>query len=216
MVFKRRNKMPWAERLRESLSPRKGWWRGLAYMGHRIKRIPDTPHRIALGIACGVFIGFSPFFGIHMLAAIGIAYLIGANPLAAAIGTWMNNPVTFPFIVAGALNLGRILTGRDRFRGPADSIAADFEKAMHSIWGIMRGWFGHGNHFQHEGMRPFFFDVFLPYVVGAAALGLVAGSIMYVIVRPLIAAFQHRRSEKLKERQRKHQEDEQSKADTAS
>ena len=31
--------------------------------GHRVRRLPDTPHRIALGFACGVFVSFTPFFG---------------------------------------------------------------------------------------------------------------------------------------------------------
>ena len=54
MVFKRRDKPPFSIRMRELLYPRRGWRRAIEYLGHRVRRLPDTPHRIALGFACGL------------------------------------------------------------------------------------------------------------------------------------------------------------------
>ena len=71
MVFKRRDKPPLLSRLREAVLPRRGWRRGIEYLGHRVRRLPDTPHRIALGFACGVFVSFTPFFGLHFVLAAG-------------------------------------------------------------------------------------------------------------------------------------------------
>ena len=62
MVFKRRDKLHWVENLRAYILPRTGWKRTLTYMAHRLKRLPDTPERIALGLAFGVFTSWSPFF----------------------------------------------------------------------------------------------------------------------------------------------------------
>ena len=67
---------PSSSRLREALLPRRGWRRGVEYLSHRVRRLPDTPHRIALGFACGVFGSFTPFFGLHIVLAAVIARLL--------------------------------------------------------------------------------------------------------------------------------------------
>ena len=61
MVFKRRDKPPLIARLREALAAARAAGGGrIEYLGHRVRRLPDTPHRIALGFACGVFASFTP------------------------------------------------------------------------------------------------------------------------------------------------------------
>ena len=63
MVFKRRKSLPIARKIREGLFPEKGWSRAAEYMMARIKRLPDSPKNISFGVAIGVFVSFSPFFG---------------------------------------------------------------------------------------------------------------------------------------------------------
>ena len=59
MVFKRRDRRsPW-QVVRELVYPRGGWKRAFHYVTHRIRRLPDTPHKIARGIWAGVFVTFS-------------------------------------------------------------------------------------------------------------------------------------------------------------
>ena len=79
MVFKRRDKPPLLLRVREVVLPQRGWGRAIEYLGHRVRRLPDSPHRIAFGLAIGVFASFSPFFGAHLLLAAGLAKLLRAN-----------------------------------------------------------------------------------------------------------------------------------------
>ena len=62
MILKRREKAPFSDRLRQAVAPRKGFWRGMDYIGKRLRRLPDSPHRIALGFACGALASFSTFF----------------------------------------------------------------------------------------------------------------------------------------------------------
>jgi uncharacterized protein (DUF2062 family) len=112
MIFKRRDKPPFWGRLREVLYPRKGFWRGMDYVRRRLHRLPDSPHRIALGFACGAFISFTPFFTLHFFLAAGMAWAFRANILASIFGTAVGNPLTFPFIATGSLWLGRYLLGR--------------------------------------------------------------------------------------------------------
>ena len=93
MVFKRRVKPSFVSRVRAAVLPKRGYRRGVEYLGHRMRRLPDTPHRIALGFACGVFSSFTPFFGLHIILAAVIARLLRSNIVAALIGTAAGNPL---------------------------------------------------------------------------------------------------------------------------
>ncbi len=175
-MFRRRNPQPLRDRVREFLSPRKGWRRGYAYLGKRMQRLPDTPHRIALGFAAGVQASFTPFFGFHFIAGAALAFAIRGNVLASAVGTFLGNPLTFPFIAAASLWVGRRLTGME-FHDPQAG------------WSF--GWLWHNID-----------AIFLPYIVGGILPGLATSVAAYFVVRPLIAAYQARRRLKLMERAR--------------
>ena len=82
-------------------------------MTHRIKRLPGTPQSIAAGVACGVAASFTPLVGLHFILAALIAWLIGGNIIASAIGTVAGNPWTFPFIWIGIYRLGALILGWD-------------------------------------------------------------------------------------------------------
>ena len=55
----------------------------------------DPPHRIALGLALGIFIGFLPIMGIQMAVVTLLAIPLRGNLKAALAGVWVSNPVTF-------------------------------------------------------------------------------------------------------------------------
>jgi len=59
-----------------------------------IFNVQDTPHRIALAFAFGVFMGISPFLGLHYIGGIFLAWLFRLNRLVAVIGISVNNPWT--------------------------------------------------------------------------------------------------------------------------
>ena len=67
MVFKRRNPRTWLRTVAEVFYPRGGWRRAVSYVIHRLRRLPDPPHKIARGVAAGVFVCFTPFFGFHFV-----------------------------------------------------------------------------------------------------------------------------------------------------
>ncbi|MFV0473483.1 MAG: DUF2062 domain-containing protein, partial [Pikeienuella sp.] len=73
MVFKRRDRRSWLRIVGESFWPRGGWGRAALYVQHRIRRLPDKPQRIARGISCGVFVSFTPLYGLHFIAAFFVA-----------------------------------------------------------------------------------------------------------------------------------------------
>jgi len=59
-----------------------------------IIKVKDTPHQIALSFALGVFMGNSPFLGIHYIGAFFLAWLFRLNKLVAFAGASVNNPWT--------------------------------------------------------------------------------------------------------------------------
>ncbi|WP_431358125.1 hypothetical protein [Sulfitobacter albidus] len=53
MIFKRRDPKPWLRSVAEFLWPRGGWTRAFHYVKHRMRRLPDSPERIARGSGPG-------------------------------------------------------------------------------------------------------------------------------------------------------------------
>jgi uncharacterized protein (DUF2062 family) len=58
----------------------------------KLLQIQDTPERTALAFSIGIFLGFSPFLGLHTLAGLAIAFLFRLNRLAILVGVWTNTP----------------------------------------------------------------------------------------------------------------------------
>lgn len=59
-----------------------------------IFQIKESPHRIALAFAMGVFMGISPLLGLHYIGGVLLAMLFRLNKLVAIIGISVNNPWT--------------------------------------------------------------------------------------------------------------------------
>lgn len=196
MIFKRRERPSTYHRVREAVAPRKGFWRGVDYINKRMRRLPDSPHRIALGFACGAMASFTPFFGLHFIIAAGMAWLVRGNILAALFGTVVGNPLTFPLISAVSLWMGRWLLGLRESGSDFEAITHAFAQGLNSIWGTVKSWFGYGPSML-DGLRVFLIDVFLPYLVGGIVPGLVTAAACYWIIGPLVAAYQERRRKKL-------------------
>ncbi|TPE52465.1 DUF2062 domain-containing protein [Amaricoccus solimangrovi] len=192
MVFKRRDKPPVLVRLREWVYPRRGYRRGIEYLGHRVRRLPDTPHRIALGFACGAFISFTPLFGLHLVCGVGLAWLLRCNVMASLIGTLVGNPLTFPFIAGLSLTLGRRILGHGVSGRDFGRIAEAFSQAASGLWESSLSLFGFG-HPQWQKLSLFVYDMAWPYMVGGLLPGIVTGIASYYMVRPIVTAYQARR-----------------------
>ncbi len=196
MVFKRRERQSWLQRLRDFLYPRTGWRRAIEYLGHRIKRLPDTPHKIALGFSCGVFVSFSPFFGFHFVLAGVCAVLVRGNVLASFLGTLVGNPLTFPIIATTSLSLGRRMTGVGSDHLGFGGLKEAFVAAFSGLWQSLKAAFGLAEPALHK-LAAFWSDIFIPYWIGGIVPGLITAAAFYFLTRPLIAAYQARRRSRL-------------------
>jgi uncharacterized protein (DUF2062 family) len=199
VVFKRRDRRrPW-QVAREMVYPRGGWKRALYYVTHRIRRLPDTPHKIARGIWAGVFISFSPFFGLHFVGAALIAWALRGNILASAIGTFFGNPLTYVPIGVISLQTGHFLLGRTFDESQHGTFLDGFAAAARDLNDNFMALFS-GREAHWDGLAVFWHEIFFPYLIGGILPGIVAATACYYVTIPLVSAYQHRRKGRLKEK----------------
>ncbi|MDJ0508491.1 MAG: DUF2062 domain-containing protein [Crocosphaera sp.] len=83
-------------------------WR---YFYLRFLRLRGTPGYISRGLACGVFAGCFPLFGLQTIIGVLLAVIFRGHKLAAAAGTWISNPLTYVPIFAFNYKMGELLLG---------------------------------------------------------------------------------------------------------
>jgi uncharacterized protein len=199
LVFKRRDRRSVWRLLVESFWPKGGWARAFSYVKHRVRRLPDPPHRIARGIMAGIMATFTPFFGFHFATAALIAWVMRGNILAAMLTTFAGNPITFPFIGAISLQLGTSILGTPPVRGEPQSVIDSFSRAMGDLWHNFLAIFT-PERAEWSNLLVFSREVFMPYLVGGIVPGIVFGLIFYYVSVPLLVAYQNRRKGRLKEK----------------
>lgn len=159
--------------------------------------MPDPAHKISRGIAAGVFTSFTPLFGMHFFIAAFLAWGMRGNIIAALLATFAGNPLTFPLIAAVSMELGSYILGQHVL--PLPLVLSSFSDAANDLWRNFIAVFN--NDPAHwGGLRVFFERVFLPYLVGGLAPGLIAGGASYFLANPVIVAYQKARVARMKKR----------------
>ncbi|MBK5282839.1 MAG: DUF2062 domain-containing protein [Nitrospiraceae bacterium] len=78
----------------------------------QVLHLRESPQRTALAFAIGVFIGFSPAYGLHTVMVLFCAWALGLNFLALMVGAFLNNPWTVVPILGATYWVGALLLGR--------------------------------------------------------------------------------------------------------
>ena len=107
------------------------------YISLSIKRIKGSPQALALGLATGFSISFTPFIGLHALLAMFISWVIGGSMAAALIGTLFGNPWTFPFIWYLTYEIGQIIN-YGFFSYNAEFSFQSIKKEISTVLGILK------------------------------------------------------------------------------
>lgn len=143
----------------------------------------EEPHeRVAAAIALGVGVGFSPFLGVHILLALGLAFLFRLNRLDALLGQFAGNPWTLPPVYAVGYRLGRSILRYDSHTVPR----LPWEKLLHhDFWMAFRG--------------PTLVPRLLSFLVGTTVLAAAIALATYLVTRAALALF-HRRHPRVAER----------------
>lgn len=193
MVFKRRTPRSYTQTVAETFYPRGGWSRASRYIGHRLQRLPDPAYKISRGVAAGVFVCFTPFYGLHFLLSALVAWAIRGNILAALLATFFGNPFTFPFIAALSLELGSWMLGQPMV--PIYRVFGAFSDAAGELWHNVTAIFTPAQA-EWASLGEFFDTIFLPYLVGGIVPGLIAAIAAYYLSKPIITAYQKARDKR--------------------
>ena len=195
MVFKRRTPLTWTAWAKAQVYPAGGFKRATIYLWHRLRRLPDPPHRIARGVFAGTFVNFPPIFGLQMVAAAAMAWAMRGNVLAAVLGTFLSNPLTTPFIAAVSIKLGYFILG---IPGGVDlnELFLAFGLAGGELWNNLLAIFGpEKTHW--SGLANFWHRIYWPYTVGSILPGIVTSLAFYWLTIPALTAYQSLRRRRL-------------------
>ncbi|MDR3043013.1 MAG: DUF2062 domain-containing protein [Desulfovibrio sp.] len=151
------------------------WWgrlrRFVRFQYLRLMRQSASAHSLAMGLAVGVFVGFLPIIPVQMAAAVALAFPVRGNKAAAALGTWVSNPVNVVPMYALMYWVGGLFVPTD----------ATFDPARLD----MRDMLATGA------------DFFLVMFLGGVVLGIPAALITYVLTFRGVNAYRQRRTIKL-------------------
>jgi uncharacterized protein len=142
----------------------------------KLLRLDDEPGKIALSFAVGIFITFSPFYGLHTILGILLFTLFRLNKVAVLIGAALNLPwftpgVYFPCYWVGA-HLWKLFPWLD---STELFTWADFTLFFTS-WANFKTLFIASN----------FLRVFLPTLLGTSIVGAIAAFASFYLVRHVI------------------------------
>ncbi|QUS36519.1 DUF2062 domain-containing protein [Falsirhodobacter algicola] len=198
MVFRRRQEHTFWQKLRQTVWPRSGWARAGQYLWHRVIRLPDDPRRVARGVFAGIFACFGPYLFHDYVIAVGLAWLIRGNIFAALVASCVNNPLTLPFFAVMSVSLGQHLLGVGQGL-PSWQIIGFFARALsdigHNLWALFSAADMHW-----AGLKLFFRQIYLPYLLGGTLIGVPAGLGAYAGVLWLVRAYRGLRTARLRAR----------------
>ncbi len=153
-------------------SAKAGLWARLRHwLGNihfRLVSIKDTPHSIALGVAIGIFFGFTPLWSLKTLLSIAVAWLCKSNKIAAAISVQLHDLI-LPFMPA--IYLWEYKVGFWSLHGHLPR-----RINLHAL--ALRDYF----HWE------VFFLLGRPLLIGSLIIGLPSAAIVYFICRGLVTS----------------------------
>ncbi len=162
------------------LWPTSSFARSTRYVLKRLLRVNATPYAIGMGVACGIFASFTPLLGLHFAIAFLLVYLLRANYLAAALGTFVGNPLTFPFFWALTYRVGQVILGRPVHHEAGPTLDGPTVYTLDGIAGFFeRTW-----------------PVVKPMLVGSVPLGITAAMAGYFLTYWAVVGYQTARHAK--------------------
>jgi hypothetical protein len=139
--------------------------------------LDDSPRRLAVALAVGVFISCTPFWGLQTILSVIVATVFRLNRAAAVTGTWINLPWFAPLVYGAAIKIGMLVAP-----GLREANAATLETLLHdpaalswaTVWSWLRG-------------------SSLPLLIGSTIVGAVAAVVTYAVAFTALARRRARR-----------------------
>lgn len=147
------------------------------FVVHKILGVHDSPHRIALGVAIGIFVTWTPTIGFQMALTLLLSTLLRANKVVGVPLVWISNPATLWIYIPNYL-LGCWLL---REEPSTDRLV----NALIQAFGV-----------NDNGLRERFvvlvqtlWDVLAPLMLGSVIVGAILGAICYLATYQGVLAY---------------------------
>lgn len=143
--------------------------KGISTLGlkDKIKQIimtNDPPKKVALSFAVGIFIGMSPFLGLHTIIGIAIAWICNLNKFVTIAGVYITNPWTVIPIYTFSTWVGAKLLGIQQVIPDINWNEASFYQIAHELKFLL-----------------------LPFFLGSTVLAIISGLAGYIIIYRLMS-----------------------------
>jgi uncharacterized protein (DUF2062 family) len=135
-------------------------------IGEKLFGIKDSPHKIALGFAIGIFSGIFP--GTGPIASMVLAFIFRANMASALIGSFATNTWLSFVILAIAVKLGSLISG------------LNWREVYASCVSLFKNF--HIANFLQLSILQILVPVFLGYVLIALFLGILSYFIIFLLI----------------------------------
>ncbi|MCC6346016.1 MAG: DUF2062 domain-containing protein [Nitrospirales bacterium] len=134
--------------------------------------IQDSPRKIALSFAVGIFLGMSPLLGLHTVLGIAAAWLFKLNKFVTILGVYITNPWTIVPLYTFSTWLGARMLGMGTIIPSIDWNAITF------------------SYFLKE-MKPLLW----PFLLGTTSVGILCAVLGYLVVHHAVMKSRGRRRE---------------------
>jgi uncharacterized protein (DUF2062 family) len=114
------------------------------------------------------------------------------NILAALMGTFFGNPLTYVPIGIASLQTGHWILGTTSYHDEHRSFGGKFADAGGDLWRNLVAFFS-DQPADWTGLRVFASEVFYPYLIGGILPGIITATVCYYLMVPLLRAYQKRR-----------------------
>ena len=157
------------------------WWSNPRSLVDYVLGLNDSAHRIALGVAVGMFWGMTPTVGVQMALVVGFYYLckplFDFNVKASLVTVYISNPLTMLAIYYFDYRVGALFVEGDLTKA---ELAAVLEYDGFADW-----W---------ETVKDLTVQVGWPMLIGAVVVGAASALAAYPITRWLVVTWRGRRS----------------------
>jgi len=125
----------------------------------QVIRLSESPHKIALAFAAGVFIGMSPLLGLHTLIGFAVVWIFRLNPFAVLAGVYITNPWTIVPIYTFSTWVGTQCLGLEQMIPEIDWSNLSLINLLNDLEPLL-----------------------MPFIVGTFMIGTLASIISYIVI----------------------------------
>jgi uncharacterized protein (DUF2062 family) len=148
----------------------------LTLQWNKLKGLEDSPRSVAVGVAAGIFFGFTPLVGLKTLLAIGVAWLLHGNRLAAAVAVTLHDIVLplMPVLLRWEYDVGYWVLSHPHESPPSIERALQLHASVWLHWST-------------------FLTIGRPVLLGSLFFSTPACAVSFVVMRAFLERRQRRR-----------------------